>query len=98
MVFFNLSKLKNRSRSDIVCQILEAANDDGENGEGITLTKIMYNVILCNEQMKEYLALLIDDGLITYDSTMSTFKTTEKGLTFLQAYNQLDKMLKGQQI
>ena len=90
--------MKNRSRTDIVCQILEAANDDGENGEGITLTKIMYNVILCNEQMKEYLALLIDDGLITYDSTMSTFKTTEKGLTFLQAYNQLDKMLKGQQI
>jgi predicted transcriptional regulator len=98
LAFFNLSKLKNRSRSDIVCQILEAANDDGENGEGITLTKIMYNVVLCNEQMKEYLALLIDGGLITYDSTMSTFKTTEKGLTFLQAYNQMDKMLKGQQI
>jgi predicted transcriptional regulator len=98
LAFFNLSKLKNRSRSDIVCQILEAANDDGENDEGITLTKLMYNVVLCNEQMKEYLALLIDDGLITYDSTMSTFKTTEKGLTLLQAYNQLDKMLKGQQI
>ena len=90
--------MKNRSRSDIVCQILEAANDDGENGEGINLTKLMYNVILCNEQMKEYLAFLIDDGLITYDSTMSTFKTTEKGLTFLQAYNQMDKILKGQQI
>jgi predicted transcriptional regulator len=98
LAFFNLSKLKNRSRSDIVCQILEAANEDGENGEGITLTKIMYNVVLCNEQMKEYLALLIDGDLITYDSTMSTFKTTEKGLTFLQAYNHLDKMLKGQQI
>jgi predicted transcriptional regulator len=98
LAFLNLSKLKNRSRSDIVCQILEAANDDGENGEGITLTKIMYNVVLCNEQMKEYLALLIDGDLITYDSTMSTFKTTERGLTFLQAYNQMDKMLRGQQI
>lgn len=98
MAFFNLSKLKNRSRSDIVCQILEAANEDDENGEGITLTKIMYNVVLCNEQMREYLALLIDGDLITYDSTRSTFKTTERGLTFLQAYNQLDKMLKGQQI
>jgi predicted transcriptional regulator len=98
LAFFNLSKLKNRSRSDIVCQILEAANEDDENGEGITLTKIMYNVVLCNEQMKEYLALLIDGDLITCDSTMSTFKTTEKGLTFLQAYNQLDKILKGQQI
>lgn len=98
MAFFNLSKLKNRSRSDIVCQILEAANEDDENGEGITLTKIMYNVVLCNEQMKEYLALLIDGDLITYDSTMSTFKTTERGLTFLQAYNQMDKMLRGQQI
>lgn len=98
MAFFNLSKLKNRSRSDIVCQILEAANDDGENGEGITLTKIMYNVVLCNEQMKEYLALLIDDGLITYDSTMRTFKTTEKGFTFLQGFNQIDKILREQQI
>jgi hypothetical protein len=28
---------------------------------------------------------------------MSTFKTTAKGLTFLQAYNQIDKMLKEQQ-
>ncbi len=90
--------MKNRSRSDIVCQILEAANDDGENGEGITLTKLMYNVILCNEQMKEYLALLIEDDLLSYDSTMRTFKTTEKGLTFLQAYNQMDKILREQQI
>lgn len=90
--------MKNRSRSDIICQILEAAKYDGDGGEGITLTKLMYNVILYNEQMKEYLALLIDEGLITYDSTMRTFKTTEKGLTFLQAYNQIDKILKGQQI
>jgi predicted transcriptional regulator len=58
----------------------------------------MSKLFLSHEQVKEYLALLIDEGLITYDSTMSTFKTTEKSLTFPQAYNQMDKILKGQQI
>ena len=83
-----------RSRTEIISQILEAAN----GGEGITKTKLMYEAFLSHDQLQEYLMLLIEDDLLSYDSTMSTFKTTEKGLTFLQAYNKIDQILKEQKI
>ena len=84
-----------RNRTEIIFQILEVVNGcRDDNNEGITLTKIMSKLFLGHEQMKEYLALLIEDGMLSYDSTMSTIKTTEKGLTFLQSYNKIDQILK----
>ena len=82
----------NRNRIDIIIQILQIA-DRG----GATKTKIFYEAFLNYEQLKEYLIILIDSGLLSYDSTMCTIKTTEKGLTLLQAYNQIDQILKEQQ-
>ena len=58
----------------------------------------MSKLFLSHEQMKEYLVLLIENDLVSYNSTTRTFKATEKGLTFLQAYNKIDHMLKEQQI
>jgi predicted transcriptional regulator len=88
-----------RSVTEITVQILEAVNGyDNDDNEGITLTNIMTKIFLSHEQTKEYLMLLIEDDLLSYDSTMRTYKTTEKGLTFLQAYNQIDQTLKEQQI
>jgi predicted transcriptional regulator len=82
-----------RSRSEIVSQIPQAAN-----GGSSTDTKIMYMACLNYDQLKEYLTILIESDLLSYDKEMHTFKTTEKGHTFLQAYNQIDQMLKEQQI
>ncbi len=80
-------------------QILESAIGYGNHqDEGVTLTKLMYNILLGNTQLKEYLALLIEDDLLRYDSTMRTFETTEKGVAFVQGYNQIRKMLKERQI
>jgi predicted transcriptional regulator len=88
-----------RSVTEITVQILEAVNGyDNDDNEGITLTNIMTKIFLSHEQTKEYLMLLTEDDLLSYDSTMRTYKTTEKGLTFLQAYNQIDQTLKEQQI
>jgi predicted transcriptional regulator len=42
--------------------------------------------------------LLIEDDLLSYDSTVSTFKITEKGFTFLQSYNKIDQILKEHKI
>jgi predicted transcriptional regulator len=81
-------------RTEIISVILEAANGHGEDGEGITFPKLTYNVDSADIHLEEYLVFLIDDDLLSCDSTMSTFKTTEKGLLFLQAYNEIDKMLK----
>jgi predicted transcriptional regulator len=85
--------LTNRSKTEIVCQILETANG---GDDGATKTKLMYKVFLSSDQLQEYLMLLIESDLLSYDSTMRTFKTTEKGLMFLQAYNQIDQILKEQ--
>ncbi len=89
----------NRTRIEITMQILESANGYGNyHHKGATLTKLMCNILLGKNQLKEYLALLIEDDLLSYDSTICTFKTTEKGVTFVQGYNQINKMLKEQQI
>ena len=80
----------NRSRTEIVSQVLEAANG------GATKTKIMYRALLSYKQMKEYVNLLTEKGMLVYDPARSTFKTTEKGHRFLQIYDHLDQILKEQ--
>jgi predicted transcriptional regulator len=80
--------MKYRSRTDIVGLILEAAN-----GGGATKTKIMYKAFLSYAQLKEYLGMLLENGLLEYEHETHSFRTTEKGLHILQMYNQFDKML-----
>ena len=91
----------NRSKTEIISQILETASgggDDGSDNGCVTKTEIMYKVYLSHDQLQEYLMLLMESGLLSYDSTRHTFKTTQNGLTFLQSYNQIDRFLKEQQI
>jgi len=94
---------KDRSRSEIASQILETAKHSSgyssNNGQGgATKTRMMYNTFLSRDQLKEFVTVLIESDLLSYDSTIHKFKTTEKGITFLQAYKQMDHMLKEQQI
>ena len=81
--------MRYRSRTDIISEILDAAN-----GNNASKTKLMYKAFLSFVQMKEYLTILTESGLLRYDSNTHTFKTTEKGLRFLEAYNELDGMIK----
>jgi predicted transcriptional regulator len=81
-----------RSRDDIVSVILDAAN-----GGGLTKTKIMYQAYLSHDQMKEYLSVLIENDLLGYDVYTRKFKTTEKGLRFLDTYNQMSDVMKTEQ-
>ena len=81
-----------RSRDDIVSVILDAAN-----GGGLTKTKIMYQAYLSHDQMKEYLTELTETGLLNYDADTRQFKTTEKGLRFLDTFNQISDVMKAQQ-
>jgi predicted transcriptional regulator len=88
--------MKYRSRTDIISQILELANGTSAEDKdyGITKTKIMYGAFLSYAQMQEYLTILIDDGLLCYDLEIQTYKTTEKGHSFLEIYNKVDKVMK----
>ena len=77
----------NRSRTEIVAMILEAAN------RGETKTKIMYFAFLSYNQVKEYLSVLIENDLIEYLDGGNKFKTTEKGLFFLKMHNEMGELL-----
>ena len=82
--------MKIRSRTDIINDILDAANGGG----GATKTKIMYRAYLSFTQMKEYLRVLTENNLLRYDAYTQTFKITEKGLKFLQTYDQMFDLIK----
>ena len=77
----------NRSRTEIVGNILDAANG------GATKTKIMYTAFLSYNQLKEYLSVLIENNLIEYLHGSQTFKTTEKGLNLLKIQNEMTELL-----
>jgi predicted transcriptional regulator len=82
--------MRHRSRMDIISEILDAANERSGAGR----TKIMYKAFLSYAQLKEYLAVLTESGLLRYDIDAQTFKTTQKGLRFLNTYNRIDEAMK----
>lgn len=77
--------MKYRSRSDIIALILEAANG------GATKTKIMYKSYISFAQLRDYLGMLTEQGLVEYDEIGHIFKTTSKGLQVLQLQNQINE-------
>lgn len=81
-----------RNRIEIIAQILEVVNEGSD--DGVTKTKIMYKAFLNYAQLKEYLTILTDNGLLSYDVGTQTFKTSKKALRFLKACNQLDQLTK----
>jgi predicted transcriptional regulator len=77
----------NRSRTEIVAMILNAANG------GETKTKIMYFAFLSYNQVKEYLSILIENNLIEYLEGTNKFRTTEKGLNYLKMHTEIGELL-----
>ena len=67
--------------------ILDAANG------GSTKTRIMYKAYLSYAQLKEYLSILVENGLLEYDDGDLKYKTTEKGLRFMRTYNEIGEMV-----
>jgi predicted transcriptional regulator len=62
---------------------LEASSADAYETKKTTV--IMYNTLLNHSVLKEYWTALTEEGLLMYDSATQTFKTTEKGLKFLES-------------
>ena len=79
--------MKYRSRTEIVGNILDAANG------GATKTKIMYTAFLSYNQLKDYISMLIENNLIEYLDGSHKFKTTEKGLNYLKMHNEIGELL-----
>ena|SRR5215210_2514447 len=98
--------LRYRSRTEIITQILEIVNDDSSSNSsssrfgdgGVSKTKIMYKAFLSHSQLKEYVKVLTESDLLSYDGQTRMFKTTEKGLRFLKAYAQINQLMKEKEI
>jgi predicted transcriptional regulator len=86
--------MRYRNRNEIISQILEGANDP----IGITKTKLMYKAFLSHDPLKEYVKVLTQSDLLLYDSVTRRFKTTEKGLRFLNLYNKIDHLAREEEV
>lgn len=90
----SISFLRNRKRSDIdiVANILNVAN------KGSKKTRIMYRCNLSHRQLQVYLEFLLDMEFLSLDikkeeGKLNNFRTTSKGLRFLDAYHTLKGLM-----
>ena len=79
--------MKYRSRTEIISMILDSVT------VGTTKTKIMYKAYLSYTQLKEYLSLLEESGMIVYENGTQVYKITEKGRKFLKLSIEIDDMV-----
>jgi predicted transcriptional regulator len=80
--------LKHRSKEEITALVLEAI----VNTDRPTQTMIMYKAYLTHVQLKQFLTSLIEKGLIEYHNLERIYTITEKGMHFLEVYNQLNQL------
>jgi predicted transcriptional regulator len=83
---------RKRSDIDIIANILVEAN------KGTKKTRILYRCNLSYRQLQVYLQFLHDLGFLASDSNndgskMKSFRTTPKGLEFLDAYRILKSLM-----
>jgi predicted transcriptional regulator len=81
--------MKYRDRTEMITLISTSAS----RMNGVLKTKIMYEAFLSFSQLKEYVALLLRNGLLEHDDLKKTYKTTEKGLRLLKICNRINEMV-----
>ena len=59
--------------------------------EGATKGRIMDKAYLTVLQLKDYLFLLLENGLLRYGKGNGIYKTTERGLRMLDVYNNINE-------
>jgi predicted transcriptional regulator len=89
-----------RSPTEMVFDILEIADRGSFEGhygdahtDGVIQTEIMYKG-LGYKQLKEYLKVLTENDLLSFDSATRKFKITQKGRRFVQIYNKMSDLVK----
>jgi predicted transcriptional regulator len=87
-----------RGRHEIIAQILQTVSES--SSEGIPRTLIMYRAFLSYYQLKEYLSILAENGLIEklgnsngYGIEKTSYKITEKGLRFLHISQEIESLM-----
>jgi len=80
--------MKYRSRNEIVADILSSA----KNVEGVTKTKIMYEAFLSFAQLKDYMSMLLENGMLEQTSS-SKYRITDKDVRMLETYDRLNDIV-----
>ena len=78
-----------RSKSERILDILRSIR----NCPGTRITQIMFETCIPYNQLKEYLAMMIQSELIVYIKEEKTFKITEYGMHVLELYDEMDRLL-----
>ena len=82
---------KNRSRADILADILEIVAN--ENSPGIGVTKLMFSCFLSHHQLHIYLDILTTAGLLKYDKFDRFYRITPKGRRFMTIVDEMRRLL-----
>jgi len=84
---------KRRDKLFIIAEILEIAK------EGTLKTQIMYRANLSFTQLNDYLKFMLKIDLLdkVLQNDKETYKTTAKGLDFLQRYHEITELLKSEE-
>ena len=82
--------MKAGRQTEIIQIILETITS---REEGITKTQLMYKSFMSYIQLFEYLTVLRRSGLIEYNPSTSTYKTTTRGLRLLQVTKEINKLV-----
>jgi predicted transcriptional regulator len=70
---------------DIIAMILEALNC--ERG------RLIVTRFLSPDQLRNYLTILQENHMLVYEEEKQIYKTTNKGMCFLQIYNQVGDLV-----
>ena len=55
--------------------------------------RILLNRFLSPDQLQNYLTALQENRMLVYEEEKQTYKTTDKGMYFLQIYNQVGDLV-----
>jgi predicted transcriptional regulator len=78
-----------RSKSEKISAILRSIR----NCPDTRITQIMYDACIPHNQLKEYLAMMIQNELIVYSKEEKTFRITDYGMYVLKLYGEMNKLL-----
>lgn len=79
--------MKYRTGVEIISKILESAM-----GRGLTKSRITQEAFLSFSQLKGYLSVLVERNLLEFIQGQALYRTTEKGMKYLDAYKQMQDL------
>ena len=77
-----------RSKSEKISDILRSVH----NCTGTRKSQIMYETFIPYNQLKEYLAIMIQKELIVYSKEEKIFRIADYGMNVLKLYDEIDKL------